>query len=40
MQTVWCDAGAFLDEFYGAEPPNEQGEVACFKALFAEIRNR
>lgn len=39
MQTVWRDADAFLDEFYGAEPLGEESEVACFKALFAEIRN-
>ena len=37
MQTVWRDAGAFLDEFYGAEPRSEESEVACFNALFAAM---
>ncbi|MGV3761216.1 family 20 glycosylhydrolase [Parapedobacter sp.] len=37
MQTVWSGAGSFLDEFYGKEPAGDESEVACFKALFAEI---
>lgn len=43
MQTVWSGSDAFLDEFYGRKPVSDkdkkagESEVACFKALFAEM---
>lgn len=39
VQTVWSDAGQFLDIYYGRKPDNsENSPVRCFKALFAEIQ--
>jgi len=39
LQTVWSGAGQFLDNFYGRRPETgENGQVACFKALFSEIQ--
>ncbi|WP_128545176.1 family 20 glycosylhydrolase [Larkinella soli] len=39
IQTVWSDAGTFLDEFYGRKPAPADGNspTACFKALYDEI---
>ncbi len=37
VQTVWSGAGAFLDQFYGRRPADEENESACFRALFDEI---
>lgn len=38
MQTVWSGADSFLDEFYGVKKPKgNDGEAACFKALFAVL---
>lgn len=40
MQTVWSDAGSFLDEFYGKSKEPEKTENTpsnCFKALYTEI---
>jgi hypothetical protein len=39
MQTVWSDAGSFLDEYYGRKPNqgNEKTPSNCFKALYTEI---
>ncbi len=40
MQTVWSDAGSFLDEFYGkksADNDTKNTPAQCFKALYGEI---
>jgi len=40
MQTVWSDAGSFLDGFYGNKPDNKGGDNTpwhCFKALYERI---
>lgn len=39
MQTVWTNAGNFLDEYYGLkDAANRRGnQVECFKVLFEEI---
>jgi N-acetyl-beta-hexosaminidase len=42
MQTVWSDAGSFLDGFYGRKPNSEEGTGMntpwnCFKALYEKI---
>jgi hypothetical protein len=38
MQTVWSDAGQFLDSFYGRRSERSPNNPAnCFKALFSEI---
>lgn len=38
MQTVWSDAGSFLDEFYGRKKQeSENTPTNCFKALYSEI---
>ena len=40
IQTVWSDAGSFLDQYYGKkEPSDNETNTApnCFKALFEEI---
>lgn len=38
MQTVWSDAGQFLDSFYGRRSERSADTpVNCFKALFSEI---
>ena len=37
MQTVWSDAGSFLDEFYGIKTAAEESPSVTFKALYAEI---
>jgi hypothetical protein len=38
MQTVWSDAGSFLDEFYGRKKQeSENTPTNCFKALYTEI---
>lgn len=38
MQTVWSDAGHFLDVFYGRRAPGDgqKSDAACFKALFVK----
>jgi hypothetical protein len=39
VQTVWSEAGQFLDNYYGRKPEKaENGQVSCFKALFSEIQ--
>jgi hypothetical protein len=39
VQTVWSDAGQFLDNFYAKSPEKETNTaVNCFKALFNEIQ--
>lgn len=41
MQTIWSDAGAFMDEFYGRKTNPKAGEntqTNCFKAMFDEIK--
>lgn len=40
MQTVWSDAGSFLDEFYGKSKTgtgDENTPSNCFRALYGEI---
>lgn len=40
MQTVWSDAGSFLDEFYGKKKTEEKTENIqsnCFRSLYTEI---
>ena len=39
IQTIWSDAGSFLDEYYENNPaePNEKSQNACFRALLDEI---
>ncbi|GAB3264763.1 hypothetical protein GCM10027347_32050 [Larkinella harenae] len=39
IQTVWSDAGSFLDEYYGRKKADESGNTAsnCFRALYDEI---
>ncbi|WP_421827528.1 family 20 glycosylhydrolase [Larkinella sp.] len=39
IQTVWSDAGSFLDEYYGRKKTDESGNTAsnCFRALYEEI---
>lgn len=40
IQTVWSDAGSFMDEFYGRKtnPENSENTASnCFKAVFGEI---
>jgi N-acetyl-beta-hexosaminidase len=34
MQTVWTDAGSFLDEFYNQKSSDMESESACFKSIF------
>ncbi|MBO9729884.1 MAG: family 20 glycosylhydrolase [Chitinophaga sp.] len=39
MQTVWSDAGSFLDEFYGRGKPQKDTlntSANCFRAIFAK----
>jgi hypothetical protein len=41
MQTVWSDAGTFLDEFYGKDAKavkNGNTPANCFRALYAEMQ--
>jgi len=39
IQTIWSDAGPFLDAFYGrAEEDSLNSEIDCFKKLFEEIK--
>lgn len=42
LQTIWSDAGAFMDAFYGkSKPAPGQGdEAACFRAAFAEMQKQ
>lgn len=43
MQTVWSDAGEFLDEFYGkskSQPKNENTAANCFRALYQEMNQK
>jgi hypothetical protein len=38
VQTVWSDAGRFLDSYYGRKPETgENNPAACFKALLDEM---
>lgn len=42
LQTVWSDAGSFLDEYYGKKTSNHEGDSInnpsnCFKTLYTEI---
>ncbi|PQA54397.1 family 20 glycosylhydrolase [Siphonobacter curvatus] len=38
MQTVWSDAGSFLDEFYGRKKStSEETPTHCFQDLYSEI---
>lgn len=40
MQTVWSDAGSFLDGFYGKTKDEKAGDETawnCFKAMYAKI---
>lgn len=39
IQTVWSDAGSFLDEYYGRKKADDSGNTAsnCFRALYEEI---
>jgi hypothetical protein len=42
MQTVWSDAGSFLDGFYGIkkdDKANGNTPWDCFKALYQKIGN-
>ncbi len=41
IQTTWSGVDNFLDEFYGRNDPKNPGEseVACFKAMFDEVKN-
>ena len=41
MQTIWSDAGDFLDQFYGRqEPDTEWGDpIACCRAFLAEMKD-
>jgi hypothetical protein len=38
IQTVWSDAGSFMDEFYGRKPTAdpERSAVVCFKEVFTK----
>jgi hypothetical protein len=40
MQTIWSDAGTFLDQYFGREEPDtERGDpIACSKAFLAEMK--
>jgi hypothetical protein len=43
MQTVWSDAGSFMDEYYGRKTEAKAGlntQSNCFKALFGEIQKQ
>ncbi len=43
LQTVWTDAGQFMDEFYGQKPGNNENgfsQTKTFKALFSEIASQ
>lgn len=43
MQTVWSDAGEFLDEFYGkskSTAKNENTAANCFRALYQEMNHK
>lgn len=37
MHTVWSSAENFLDQFYGRTAQEDNGQVACFKAVFSSI---
>jgi hypothetical protein len=41
VQTIWSDAGQFLDNYYGRKPQTPENspdsQVDCFKALFGEL---
>jgi hypothetical protein len=39
IQTVWSDAGSFLDEYYGRKKADDSENTAsnCFRALYEEI---
>ncbi len=40
VQTVWSDAGNFLDEFYGRETDSEEGDnnpANCFRVMYDSI---
>ena len=40
LQTIWSDAGQFMDEFYGIktdDPESKYSQTKTFKALFSEI---
>ena len=41
MQTIWSDAGDYLDQYYGrVEPDTERGDpIACCKAFLAEMKD-
>lgn len=42
MQTVWSDAGTFLDEFYGKKQNTDKSDNTpsnCFRSLYTEILN-
>ena len=39
MQTIWSDAGLFLDAFYGRITDNSlDSQIECFKVLFGKIQ--
>jgi len=40
LQTVWSEAGTFMDDFYGKIKPEKDDEAACFRATFAEIQEQ
>lgn len=43
IQTIWTDAGDFMDEFYGRKIINRNGinmQVKCFNAMFGEIQKQ
>jgi len=43
MQTIWSDAGQFMDEFYGRKSNIKDGEntqTNCFKAMYVEIQKQ
>ncbi len=40
MQTVWSDAGSFMNGFYSREKDDKEGDntpCACFRALYEKI---
>jgi hypothetical protein len=39
VQTVWSDAGRFMDSYYGRTTEKEANNpVSCFRELLSEIR--
>jgi hypothetical protein len=40
MQTIWSDAGTFLDQYLGREEPDTEmsDPIACLEAFFAEMK--